>query len=190
MKVPEAGLATTRFCPGDVSARHGEGEHGQRVRAWWDRVGPGALPSHSTKGGGVVSRCVGYLRRQNVVRWTDATKPELLAPAGDWDCARAAVANGADAVYFGLPAFNARMRGDQFHGGRSAAADGVPARARREGLRRVQRAHLHRRAGGGGGAAASRCTAPGSMRPSCRTSGWRRWRAKSCPISTSTPRRR
>jgi U32 family peptidase len=30
-------------------------------------------------------------------------RPELLAPAGDWDCLRAAVANGADAVYFGLP---------------------------------------------------------------------------------------
>ncbi len=42
------------------------------------------------------------------------TKPELLAPAGDWDCIRAAVANGADAVYFGLPAFNARMRATNF----------------------------------------------------------------------------
>ncbi|RME72641.1 MAG: U32 family peptidase, partial [Verrucomicrobia bacterium] len=41
-------------------------------------------------------------------------RPELLAPAGNWDCARAAVANGADAVYFGLPAFNARMRADNF----------------------------------------------------------------------------
>jgi putative protease len=41
-------------------------------------------------------------------------KPELLAPAGDWDCARAAVANGADAIYFGLPAFNARMRATNF----------------------------------------------------------------------------
>lgn len=41
-------------------------------------------------------------------------KPELLAPAGDWDCVRAAVANGADAVYFGLPAFNARMRATNF----------------------------------------------------------------------------
>ena len=30
------------------------------------------------------------------------------------DCARAAVANGADAVYFGLPRFNARMRADNF----------------------------------------------------------------------------
>jgi putative protease len=41
-------------------------------------------------------------------------KPELLAPAGDWECVRAAVANGADAVYFGLPAFNARMRATNF----------------------------------------------------------------------------
>src|SRR5258708_37675842 len=45
---------------------------------------------------------------------TARTKPELLAPAGDWECARAAVANGADAVYFGLPAFNARMRATNF----------------------------------------------------------------------------
>ena len=30
------------------------------------------------------------------------------------DCARAAVANGADAVYFGLEKFNARMRADNF----------------------------------------------------------------------------
>ncbi len=40
--------------------------------------------------------------------------PELLAPAGDWDCARAAVENGADAIYFGLAAFNARMRARNF----------------------------------------------------------------------------
>ncbi|REK12747.1 MAG: U32 family peptidase [Planctomycetota bacterium] len=38
-------------------------------------------------------------------------RPELLAPAGDLDCVRAAVENGADAVYFGLEAgFNARAR--------------------------------------------------------------------------------
>jgi putative protease len=43
-----------------------------------------------------------------------ASKPELLAPAGNWDCARAAVANGADAIYFGLPRFNARLRADNF----------------------------------------------------------------------------
>lgn len=42
------------------------------------------------------------------------TEPELLSPAGNWDCARAAVAAGADAIYFGLPAFNARLRADNF----------------------------------------------------------------------------
>jgi len=40
--------------------------------------------------------------------------PELLAPAGSWDCVRAAVVNGADAVYFGLTRFNARLRADNF----------------------------------------------------------------------------
>jgi len=40
--------------------------------------------------------------------------PELLAPAGDWECAKAAVENGADAIYFGLDKFNARMRSHNF----------------------------------------------------------------------------
>ena len=40
--------------------------------------------------------------------------PELLSPAGNWDCARAAVVAGADAIYFGLPRFNARLRADNF----------------------------------------------------------------------------
>src|SRR4051812_1896854 len=40
--------------------------------------------------------------------------PELLAPAGDWEAMRAAVANGADAVYFGLDNFNARHRATNF----------------------------------------------------------------------------
>ena len=44
-----------------------------------------------------------------------AIAPELMAPAGDWDCARAAVENGADAVYFGLQGgFNARARAANF----------------------------------------------------------------------------
>ena len=43
-----------------------------------------------------------------------ASLPELLAPAGDWDCAKAAVENGADAIYFGLDKFNARMRANNF----------------------------------------------------------------------------
>lgn len=41
-------------------------------------------------------------------------RPELLAPAGSWDCAKAAVENGADAIYFGLERFNARMRAQNF----------------------------------------------------------------------------
>ncbi|HIK31992.1 MAG TPA: U32 family peptidase [Oscillatoriales cyanobacterium M59_W2019_021] len=41
-------------------------------------------------------------------------RPELLAPAGSWDCAKAAVENGADAIYFGLERFNARMRAENF----------------------------------------------------------------------------
>lgn len=45
------------------------------------------------------------IRRQDV---------ELLAPAGDWECMRAAVANGADAVFFGVEKFNARARANNF----------------------------------------------------------------------------
>lgn len=46
---------------------------------------------------------------------TVRTKPELLAPAGNWECAQAAVANGADAIYFGLDrGFNARDRAANF----------------------------------------------------------------------------
>jgi U32 family peptidase len=40
--------------------------------------------------------------------------PELLSPAGDWDCLRAAVANGANSIYFGLSQFNARLRAHNF----------------------------------------------------------------------------
>ncbi|MDX2183779.1 MAG: DUF3656 domain-containing protein [Gemmatimonadaceae bacterium] len=40
--------------------------------------------------------------------------PELLAPAGSLDAVRAAVANGADAVYLGVEKFNARDEGAQF----------------------------------------------------------------------------
>jgi putative protease len=41
-------------------------------------------------------------------------KLELVAPAGNLECARAAIANGANAIYFGLQEFNARMRADNF----------------------------------------------------------------------------
>src|SRR3954470_18339613 len=39
--------------------------------------------------------------------------PELLAPAGSLDAVRAAVANGANAVYLGAEKFNARDDGAQ-----------------------------------------------------------------------------
>ena len=45
---------------------------------------------------------------------TPSRGPELLAPAGNWECAQAAVENGADAIYFGLDRFNARMRAENF----------------------------------------------------------------------------
>lgn len=40
--------------------------------------------------------------------------PELLAPAGTPDALRAAVSAGADAVYFGVGAYNARMNAQNF----------------------------------------------------------------------------
>lgn len=48
------------------------------------------------------------------MRTAPAFIPELLAPAGDMECVKAAVANGADAVFFGLSRFNARMRAENF----------------------------------------------------------------------------
>jgi len=45
---------------------------------------------------------------------TARTRPEILAPAGDFECVRAAVENGADAVYFGVRKFNARARARNF----------------------------------------------------------------------------
>lgn len=49
-----------------------------------------------------------------------ARRVELLAPAGSPEMMRAAVENGADAIYFGLEEFNARMRAANF------AADDLP----------------------------------------------------------------
>ena len=61
-----------------------------------------------------------------------ARLPELLAPAGDWECARAAVENGADAIYFGLDRFNARMRAHNFT---EADLPGLMAFLHRRGVR-------------------------------------------------------
>ena len=43
-----------------------------------------------------------------------STKMELLAPAGNMECLKAAVSAGADAVYFGGKAFGARTFADNF----------------------------------------------------------------------------
>lgn len=43
-----------------------------------------------------------------------ASRPEVLAPAGDAEALEAAVRAGADAVYFGLQQFNARARASNF----------------------------------------------------------------------------
>ncbi len=45
---------------------------------------------------------------------TNKNKPELMAPAGDWMMLRAAVSNGADAVYFGLDKLNMRAKAANF----------------------------------------------------------------------------
>ncbi len=39
---------------------------------------------------------------------------EILAPAGNLDCAKVAIGQGADAIYVGLPAFSARQSADNF----------------------------------------------------------------------------
>ena len=40
---------------------------------------------------------------------------ELLCPAGDFECLKAAVQNGADSVYFGANLFNARASAENFN---------------------------------------------------------------------------
>lgn len=59
-------------------------------------------------------------------------KPELLSPAGNWDCVRAAVENGADAIYFGLHEHNARARAHNFD---FAELDSMTAFMHRRGVR-------------------------------------------------------
>ena len=43
-----------------------------------------------------------------------SAKPELLSPAGNFECVRAAVNNGADAVYIGGKNFSARQFAGNF----------------------------------------------------------------------------
>lgn len=49
-----------------------------------------------------------------LVEDSELVKPEVLAPAGGWTHLFSAVENGADAVYFGVTDFNARVRADNF----------------------------------------------------------------------------
>eukprot|EP00571_Detonula_confervacea_P000488 CAMPEP_0172316690 /NCGR_PEP_ID=MMETSP1058-20130122/29104_1 /TAXON_ID=83371 /ORGANISM="Detonula confervacea, Strain CCMP 353" /LENGTH=1112 /DNA_ID=CAMNT_0013031057 /DNA_START=45 /DNA_END=3380 /DNA_ORIENTATION=- len=74
--------------------------------------------------------------------------PELMSPAGGWPQLKAAVANGADAVYLGLTSYSARARAANFdpdpmllwrEGDESDLADGEPCSL----ARAVQFAHTH-----------------------------------------------
>ena len=69
----------------------------------WSHSGPIA-PDHRLHPA-IPPPCCGVKQRPDI---------ELLSPAGNWECARAAVANGADAIYFGMPQFNARLRAENF----------------------------------------------------------------------------
>jgi len=62
-------------------------------------------------------------------------RPEVLAPAGDPLALEAAIAAGADAVYFGVDGFNARARAQNF------SVEGLPETVGRLHERRVK-AHL------------------------------------------------
>lgn len=59
-------------------------------------------------------------KRKNLNKSTDIQLPtsnrrtELMAPAGDWTMLRAAVNNGADAIYFGLDKLNMRAKAKNF----------------------------------------------------------------------------
>ena len=63
---------------------------------------------------GPVAEPIRLVRHSPAQRNNGGNLAELLAPAGDWECVKAAVENGADAVYFGLDRFNARMRAQNF----------------------------------------------------------------------------
>lgn len=51
---------------------------------------------------------------QDNKKHSNLAKPELMAPAGDWTMLRAAVSNGADAIYFGVDKLNMRAKAKNF----------------------------------------------------------------------------
>ena len=54
------------------------------------------------------------IMRISIGKWREAIMIELLAPAGSMDALRAAVQNGANAVYLGCGTFNARQSAKNF----------------------------------------------------------------------------
>ena len=106
---------------------------------------------------------------------------ELLSPAGGYEALVAAVQSGADAVYMGFGAFNARRGAKNFTDEEFASA--------------VQYCHLRgvrvfltlntlvtdRELPAGGGGAAHAPTPWAWTRCWCRTGDFWRWRGRSCP---------
>lgn len=84
---------------------------------------------------------------------------ELLAPAGSMEALRAAVCNGADAVYLGADTFNARINARNFSCRRSAGGRCLLSCARRQGTSDAQhtRARPRDAACGGADPAAASC---------------------------------
>lgn len=73
-----------------------------------------------------------------------AHKPEVLAPAGGWPQLRAAVENGADAVYFGVGELNARARAANFTDDELKASGGGRGMAVRPCITCVLPCHLNK----------------------------------------------
>lgn len=54
------------------------------------------------------------LNKQNTKDTLTKIIPELLVPAGDFECVKAGVQNGADCIYFGASSFSARASAKNF----------------------------------------------------------------------------
>jgi hypothetical protein len=89
----------------------------QQARVQQQRAGPApepAAPAAAAAAAGVASPVPAEAQPGPGAPPRLACRPEVLAPAGGWPQMRAAVENGADAVYFGLSDFNARARAANF----------------------------------------------------------------------------
>ena len=114
-------------------------------------------------------------------------RPELLAPAGSPEALRAAVQNGADAVYLGWGAFNARRGAKNFSDEEFAAA---LAYCHERGVRvflTLNTLVTDRELPPGAGDSRVRPAAWGWTRCWCRTGGCSACCAGRCRICPSTP---